>query len=212
MRNTTFLDTVCLQFDKALKTLQGHVTTTERANPADNIAEAELTAAEQKHAAGLMRVNHVGEVCAQALYQGQAFTAKTDKIRQEMQQACAEENDHLQWCQDRLQQLNSRVSHLNPVWYVGSFAMGAVAGFLGDKWSLGFVVETENQVEQHLAGHLDELPKDDLKSRAIVQQMQRDEAEHAQHAASLGAANLPGWITAAMRAKAKVMTTVAYWI
>lgn len=212
MRNYTFLDTICLQFDNALKTLQGDVTTTGRANPADNIVDTKLSASEQKQAAGLMRVNHVGEVCAQALYQGQAFTAKTDKIRHEMQQACAEENDHLHWCQERLQQLNSRVSYLNPIWYAGSFAMGAVAGFLGDKWSLGFVVETENQVEQHLAGHLDALPEGDLKSRAIVGQMQVDEAEHAAHAASLGAADLPKWVTGVMRGKAKVMTTLAYWV
>lgn len=212
MRNYTFLDTLCLQFDNALKTLQGQVTTTERTNPANNIAETELTPTEQKQAASLMRVNHVGEVCAQALYQGQAFTAKTEKVRHEMQQASAEENDHLDWCQTRLQQLNSRVSYLNPIWYAGSFAMGALAGFLGDKWSLGFVVETENQVEQHLAGHLEALPEGDLKSRAIVAQMQADEAEHARHAASLGAAALPKWVPGVMRVKAKVMTSLAYWV
>lgn len=212
MRHYTIFDNLCLQFDNALKTLQGSTAATGRTNPADTITEGDLTASEQKHAAGLMRVNHVGEVCAQALYQGQAFTAKSDKVRHEMQQACQEETDHLQWCEQRLQQLNSRVSWLNPFWYAGSYAMGALAGFLGDKWSLGFVVETENQVEQHLASHLERLPENDLKSRAIVKQMKIDEAEHAQHAAQLGAAELPKAVKSVMQLKARVMTTLAYWI
>lgn len=212
MRHYNLLDQLCLQFDQALKTINGELPKAQRLNPANDIVTSELSRTEQKHAASLMRVNHVGEICAQALYQGQAFTAKSDVVKQEMQQACIEENDHLQWCNQRLQQLNSRPSYLNPIWYAGSFTIGAVAGWLGDKWSLGFVVETERQVEQHLASHLSTLPENDLQSRAIVNQMKIDEAEHANKAQNLGAKTLPDWIKTIMRFKAKVMTTSAYWI
>lgn len=212
MRNFRFLDQLCLQIDQAIKVLDGKITTTGRADPAATVDDTELTDSERKHAAALMRINHVGEICAQALYQGQAFTAKSPIVRQAMQHAAEEENDHLQWCYDRLQQLNSRVSYLNPIWYVGSYAMGAIAGALGDKWSLGFVVETEHQVEHHLDSHLDKLPANDKKSRAIVEQMKIDEAQHATDAEQLGATPLPNWLRTIMRYKAKVMTGTAYWI
>jgi ubiquinone biosynthesis monooxygenase Coq7 len=212
MRSYTFFDRCCLQFDNALKTLSGQVITTGRAEPAAKIAEPELSEQEQRHAAGLMRVNQVGEVCAQALYQGQAFTAKTDTVRNAMHQAAAEENDHLHWCNTRLTELGSRPSWLNPFWYTSSYAMGALAGWLGDKWSLGFVVETERQVEAHLAEHLQSLPEQDTKSRLIVEQMKLDEAAHAASAEQQGAAKLPEWVKSIMRCKAKVMTTTAYWV
>jgi ubiquinone biosynthesis monooxygenase Coq7 len=212
MRHYTFLDKLCLQFDQGLRTLSGIIETTPRTNPAAKIAEPELTDKEQQHAAALMRVNHVGEICAQALYQGQALTARSDAVKQNMQHAASEENDHLAWCATRVQELNSHVSYLNPLWYVGSFAMGAIAGIAGDKWSLGFVVETERQVEAHLAEHLEKLPEHDIKSRAIVAQMKIDEAQHAVMAQEQGAAELPEWIKTIMRCNAKVMTTTAYWV
>lgn len=212
MRNYTLFDKLCIQADQALKVIGGQTQSTERPNPAANIETTELSPQQAKASAALMRINHVGEVCAQALYQGQAFTAKTERVRQEMQRAAAEENDHLEWCQQRLNELESRPSYLNPLWYVGAFSIGAVAGFLGDKWSLGFVVETERQVEEHLVGHLNKLPETDTKSQAIVAQMKIDEAQHAADAEQLGARKLPGWIKSTMRFQAKVMTTTAYWI
>lgn len=209
MRHYTLLDKLCMQFDKGLAVLQDRVAAT-RANPSDDIQEGPLSADEKKHAASLMRVNHVGEVCAQALYQGQAFTAKSAEVAKDMQQAADEENDHLLWCADRLKQLNSGPSLFNPFWYCGAYAMGAVAGFAGDKWSLGFVVETERQVEAHLNSHLEKLPANDFKSRAIVEQMRIDEAKHADHAEAAGAKQLPTLLKQLMRAHAKVMTRVAY--
>jgi ubiquinone biosynthesis monooxygenase Coq7 len=157
-----------------------------------------------------MRINHVGEVCAQALYQAQALTARTPQLRKQMQQAAREEIDHLAWCQQRLDELGDRPSLLNPLWYAGSFAIGLVAGRLGDATSLGFVVETERQVEAHLAGHLERLPASDLASRALVEQMKQDEARHADDALAAGAAPMPEPVKWLMRAAAKVMTTVAH--
>jgi 3-demethoxyubiquinol 3-hydroxylase len=209
MRHYTLLDKLCMQFDKGLAVLQDRVAAT-RANPSNDIQEGPLSADEEQHAAGLMRVNHVGEVCAQALYQGQAFTAKSAEVAKDMQQAADEENDHLLWCAERLKQLNSGPSLFNPFWYCGAYAMGAVAGFAGDKWSLGFVVETERQVEAHLNSHLEKLPANDFKSRAIVEQMRIDEAKHADHAEAAGAKQLPTLLKQLMRAHAKVMTYVAY--
>ena len=206
------IDKLIVQFDRGLRTLNGIIETTERQNPAADIEDAPLTEKECKHSAGLMRVNHVGEICAQALYEGQALTAKSEQVKEKMQHAAMEENDHLQWCEDRLKELSSRTSYLNPFWYVSSFAMGAIAGAIGDKWSLGFVVETEHQVEEHLNGHLDELPKNDNKSRAIVEQMKADEIKHANMAQESGAANLPDVVKKLMRIKAKVMTSSAYWL
>ncbi len=171
-----------------------------------------LEAAEARHAARLMRVNHAGEVAAQALYQGQALTARKPRVEQALRRAAAEEMDHLAWCEQRVHELKGRTSVLNPLWYAGSFAMGALAGARGDRTSLGFIVETEKQVEAHLRHHLDRLPAADRRSRAIVDQMTRDEASHGAQAASLGADELPGPVRAAMRLTARVMTFGSYWM
>jgi len=189
-----------------------NVATASRPNPAVGVTEPGLTEQEKTHSAGLMRVNHVGEVCAQALYAAQSAFAKTPLTREQFQKAGEEEVDHLAWTADRLQELGSRTSLLNPLWYAGSFALGAVAAKLGDPVSLGFVVETERQVEAHLDRHLEELPPNDLRSRAIVTQMRDDEVAHAEAAAQLGAAELPLPVKKVMQAMAKVMTTAAYRI
>ena len=189
-----------------------NVATASRPNPAVGVAEPGLTEQEKTHSAGLMRVNHVGEVCAQALYAAQSAFAKTPLTREQFQKAGEEEVDHLAWTADRLQELGSRTSLLNSLWYAGSFALGAVAAKLGDPVSLGFVVETERQVEAHLDRHLEELPPNDLRSRAIVTQMRDDEVAHAEAAAQLGAAELPLPVKKVMQAMAKVMTTAAYRI
>ncbi len=174
-------------------------------------AEGHDTSDEDRRlSAALMRVNHVGEVCAQALYQAQALTARSPQLRAQMLAAAREETDHLAWTQERLRQLNDRPSLLNPLWYAGSFAIGLVAGRLGDAASLGFVVETERQVEAHLAGHLERLPAGDVASRTIVEQMKQDEARHADDALAAGAAPVPAPVKALMRAAARVMTTVAH--
>jgi len=198
--------------DNALRTLFGGYQVTDRQNPSYRLEEAELTLEQKKQAAGLMRINHCGEVCAQALYQGQAVTAKLPEVRQKMEQAAAEENDHLQWCADRLEQLDSHTSLLNPLWYVGSFSIGAVAGMLGDKWSLGFVAETEYQVVKHLESHLERLPESDNISRKIVEQMKEDELHHATIAIEAGGADLPKPVKLAMQGMAKVMTRTVYWV
>jgi ubiquinone biosynthesis monooxygenase Coq7 len=205
------LDSAICAFDRTLRTMSS-VATASRPNPALGVAEPGLTEQEKTHSAGLMRVNHVGEVCAQALYAAQSAFAKTPLTREQFQKAGEEEVDHLAWTADRLQELGSRTSLLNPLWYAGSFALGAVAAKLGDPISLGFVVETERQVEAHLDRHLDQLPPNDLRSRAIVTQMRDDEAAHAAAAAQLGAAELPLPVKQIMQAMAKVMTTAAYRI
>lgn len=205
------LDSVICAFDRTLRTMS-NVATASRPNPAAGVAEPGLTEQEKTHSAGLMRVNHVGEVCAQALYAAQSAFAKTPLTREQFQKAGEEEVDHLAWTADRLQELGSRTSLLNPLWYAGSFALGAVAAKLGDPVSLGFVVETERQVEAHLDRHLEELPPNDLRSRAIVTQMRDDEVAHAEAAAQLGAAELPLPVKKVMQAMAKVMTTAAYRI
>lgn len=174
--------------------------------------QIELTDAERRQAAGYMRVNHVGEVCAQALYQSQAITARSKETREKMQQAAAEENDHLAWCEQRLEELGDRKSLLNPIWYAGSFAIGGIAGLAGDKWNLGFVAETERQVVEHLDGHLTALPETDLRSREIVEQMRADEAEHAEMAVDAGAAPLPESVRQAMKLVSGFMTRTAYWV
>ena len=205
------LDSAICAFDQTLRSINS-VATASRPNPAAGVAEPGLSDQEKTHSAGLMRVNHVGEVCAQALYAAQSAFAKTPLTREQFKQAGQEEIDHLAWTADRLNELGSRTSLLNPLWYAGSFALGALAAKLGDPISLGFVVETERQVEAHLNGHLDELPESDLRSRAIVTQMRDDEAAHAQAAAGLGAAELPLPVKKVMEAMAKVMTTTAYRI
>lgn len=169
-----------------------------------------VTPEEREHAAALMRVNHVGEVCAQALYEGQALVARNDAVRQSLSQAAEEERDHLAWCVSRMDELGGRASLLNPLWYLGSFAMGAGAGLLGDRWNLAFLAETERQVEEHLTGHLQDLPESDERSRKLVEVMRADEAKHRQTAIALGAAQLPQPVKVAMRLAARVMTTVSY--
>jgi len=171
-----------------------------------------MSAAEKKHAAGLMRVNHAGEVSAQGLYSGQALTARLPDVREKMERAALEENDHLEWCERRLEELGSHKSLLNPLWYFGSFAIGAAAGIAGDKWSLGFVAETEHQVIKHLDEHLESLPEQDAKSRAVVEQMKEDEAHHATVALQHGGAELPEPVKKVMGLTSKVMTTLAYKI
>ena len=202
-------DELILGFDRALRTLSG-VAASGRANPAAGMPEPELTADERRHAAGLMRVNHTGEVCAQALYQAQALTARDGAIRQRFAQAAREEEEHLAWTQQRLAELNDRPSLVNPLWYAGSFAIGLAAGMTGDRTNLGFVVETERQVEEHLSGHMDRLPPGDVKSRAIVAAMRDDEMRHGAAARDSGADDLPWLARALMRGTARLMTLTAY--
>ena len=209
-RNYTPFDRLLMNVDQALRTVFGRPETTGRTDPARAASNAPLTAEQQRHAAGLMRVNHVGEVCAQALYQGQAVTARSAKVRNAMRQAAREENDHLDWCEARVRALDSHLSYLNPLWYAGAFGIGAAAGVAGDQWSLGFVAETERQVVRHLEKHLRELPVEDHKSRAVLQQMHADEARHATAAIEAGARELPEPIRGLMRLASKVMTTTAY--
>lgn len=209
---TNLIDTFILQADQALRTLVPGTVVAARPSPAEDSSEAELDAAERRHAAALMRINHCGEVCAQALYQGQALTAALPAVRHSMEQAAAEEVDHLGWCETRLQELDSRPTLFNPLCYGLSFGLGALAGLAGDRWSLGFVAETEKQVCEHLEGHLASLPADDEKSRRILEQMLVDEAEHASSAIEAGAAALPMSVTQAMGLMAKMMKTAVYRI
>ena len=205
------LDSLLIRFDKMLRTISG-VASNSRRSPAEDATEGVLDMAERRHSASLMRVNHVGEVCAQALYEAQAGLAQNDVIKTQFQQAAHEEEDHLTWTAMRLRELGSQPSLLNPVWYAGAYLLGTIAAHAGDEQSLGFVMETERQVEKHLASHLDRLPLQDAKSRAIVEQMRIDEMEHGAAAASLGGGEMPLPMQYGMRAMAKVMTTVAYFI
>ena len=211
-RNLSPTDKLVVSLDNALRTVFGKPTTTERANPAINLPEPEMSEQEQLQAARLMRINHTGEVCAQALYQGQAMTARLPDVRDKMERAALEENDHLEWCDKRLQELGNRKSLLNPFWYTGSFLIGAAAGVAGDKWSLGFVAETEKQVTAHLEDHLSRLPSQDEKSRAILKQMKEDEIEHAASARAAGGAELPFPIRIVMKLTAKMMTQSVYYL
>jgi len=211
-RHYSPIDRLLLGMDQAVRTLFGRPQVTERPNPANGTADAELSEEERDRVARLMRINHTGEVCAQALYQGQALTAKLPVIRSQMERAAQEENDHLEWCDKRLHELDSRKSLLNPLWYAGSFTLGALAGIAGDKWSLGFVVETERQVESHLEEHLTRLPPQDHKSRAILEQMKEDEVSHANMALAAGGTELPGPVKLAMQLSSKVMTKTVYWL
>ena len=204
-------DRLISSLDHALRTLSGAVHAA-RPLPPEAVADEGLNDAARRLSGALMRVNHVGEVCAQALYQAQALTARTHELRQQMDRAAREETDHLAWTQQRLSELGDRPSLLNPLWYAGAFGIGLLAGRLGDSTSLGFVVETERQVEQHLAGHLDRLPAEDQRSRAIVQRMKEDEARHADEALAAGAMDLPAPVRWLMRGAAHVMTTTAHRI
>jgi ubiquinone biosynthesis monooxygenase Coq7 len=205
----TALDQLIVEFDKGLRTLSGALRS-GRALPGESLPESEMSDADRRHAAGLMRVNHSGEVCAQALYQGQALASGNAELKVSLAEAAREEEDHLAWTEHRIRELGGRTSLLAPVWYAGSLAMGFAAGKLGDDWNLGFLKETERQVEAHLAGHLDRLPESDARTRAIVEQMKSDEAGHADMAGQLGARELPLPVKLAMKLTAKVMTTVAY--
>lgn len=211
-RNYSPTDFLIIGVDQALRTLFGRPQITERPNPAQDLDESELSDQERDLSGRLMRINHTGEVCAQALYQGQALTAKLPEVRSSMERAAMEENDHLDWCEKRLMELDNRKSLLNPLWYAGSFAIGAVAGLVGDKWSLGFVAETEHQVEAHLNDHLGRLPANDEKSRKILDQMKDDEIHHATVALEAGGAKLPFPITLAMKLTSKLMTKSVYYI
>lgn len=203
------IDRVIDEFDRALRAVAG-VARATRPSPAQAVGEAEFDASGRAHAAALMRVNHVGEVCAQALYQGQMITARNPVAREAFAQAAREEEDHLAWSSGRIAELGGRPSLLNPLWYAGSFAIGVAAGALGDKWNLAFLAETERQVEEHLTGHLDALPVEDRRTRAVVEAMRADEARHRASAIALGAAELPPAAIRLMWLASKVMTTVAY--
>lgn len=212
LRQPSRLDQVIAELERSLGAVFEPEPVATRASPAINIAGGTLEDADRRHSAGLMRVNHVGEVCAQALYFGQAFVARDATTREHLLEAAAEETDHLAWCGQRLRELDSRPSLLNPLWYGGAWTIGAVAGLLGDPVSLGFVVETERQVEAHLEGHLQKLPDHDAASRAIVSQMKIDEARHAEQAQAAGGIALPAPVTSLMRAAANLMRAVAYRI
>lgn len=211
MRQFTGVDKLIHSFDQALRSLVPGATAAHRKNPA-NIEETQLAVSEARHVAGLMRVNHSGEVCAQALYHGQALTAKLPNVRREMEQAAIEEQDHLAWCEDRLKELDSHTSLLNPVWYGLSFGMGALAGIAGDKYSLGFVAETERQVSLHLEDHIRQLPEQDERSRKILVQMNEDELHHRDTALNAGGVDLPVPVRIAMTGISKLMTKTSYYI
>lgn len=211
-RHLTLLDHVITNADRALRSLSQNTQPAARQSPAEQHQEQSLEETQRRHAAGLMRVNHSGEVCAQALYQGQALTAKLASVKEDMAHAADEEIDHLAWCEDRLKDLNSHTSALNPVWYAMSFSIGASAGFISDKLSLGFVAATEDQVCQHLRSHLEQLPENDARSRAVVEQMLEDEAKHAELALDAGGVVFPAPIKRAMTAISKAMTKSSYYI
>ena len=206
------IDRLIIEFDTALRSIVGGANAQRPTPDSEQSSKSVLDTRERKHAAGLMRVNHVGEVCAQALYQSQKLVARNPQIQEMLSHSGQEEMDHLAWCETRLQELGSHTSYLNPFWYAGSFAIGLAAGLAGDKWSLGFVVETEKQVENHLESHLEKLPQEDHRSRAIVEQMRVDEIEHGQAALQAGGAALPEPIQKMMKVMSKVMTSTAYKI
>ncbi len=208
MREYSARDRLIAHLDQGLRTLFGRPPR-QRATPGSDEIDVDLSEGERKLIGGLMRVNHSGEVCAQALYQGQSLTARSTRVRDAMAKAAREENDHLAWCEERIEELGTHKSFLNPFWYLGSFAIGALAGVAGDRWSLGFLAETERQVVRHLDGHLDRLPPDDNKTRIIIEQMRKDEAGHASTALKAGAAELPEVVKQAMGVASKIMTHTA---
>ncbi len=206
----TAADKLVINLDQTLRTLFGRPLVTERSNPATPLQETDLSEQTREHTARLMRINHTGEVCAQALYQGQALTAHHESTRRSMARAAAEENDHLDWCESRVEELGGRLSLLNPFWYAGSFMLGAAAGIAGDRWSLGFVAETEKQVEGHLDEHLAQIAPEDEKTRSILEQMKEDEIRHGETAKNQGGADLPSPIKQLMRLTSKLMTASVY--
>jgi len=211
-RPYTLQDKICLSMDQAIRAIFGNAKTSGRVYPGKTEAENDLTHEQRQQSAALMRINHAGEVCAQALYHGQGLASRRHDITEKMQQAAKEEGDHLAWCQERLTELGSHTSYLNPLWYMGSFAIGLTAGLIGDKWSLGFLAETEHQVVEHLEKHLQQLPENDQRSRKVVWQMQQDEAHHRDDAMQSGAVVLPGWVKKMMGIISKVMVKTAYWV
>ena len=208
----SFIDLLINEVDKGMKYSTQNYQTEKRRYPAEKVEQESLNEFEKNHSAGLMRVNHSGEVCAQALYRGQAITAKLLDTKDKMEQAASEELEHLSWCNKRLEELDSKPSLLNPIWYCMSFSIGAIAGLVGDKWSLGFVHETEEQVVKHLDSHLDKLSDKDLKTRSVIEQMRIDEEQHSQDALEAGAEILPNEIKELMSKVAKVMTDSSYHI
>lgn len=213
MRNLTILDKILNNVDNAIRTICiPNERVSIRPTPGNSLKDISLNKADKRHIAGLMRINHAGEVCAQALYQGQAATAKLENIRNQMIDAANEEIDHLAWCEERLKGLDSRVSILNPLWYIGSFCLGAIAGLAGDKVSLGFVAETERQVVAHLKKHLEKIPDNDLKTKAILSQMEKDEEQHAKLAMEAGGINLPFFVQKVMQLTSKFLTISCYYI
>lgn len=211
-RELSSLDRLLSGANDMLRTTLMPAARTARDNPSRAVRETALNASQKSHAAGLMRVNHAGEVAAQALYKGHAAVARDREIQQHMQSAASEELDHLAWCEQRIHELGEKPSRLSPVWYAGAYAIGAASGILGDKWSLGFIAETERQVCEHLDRHLAGLPVEDARSRAIIEQMRDEEAEHGKNAIEAGAIELPGPVKALMRITAKLMTKSAYWV
>ena len=211
-RQYSFFDRCLINFDQMLHTLAANNTVSTQPNPADAAKEANLTDKERSYIAGLMRVNHTGEVCAQALYQGQALTARNTAIRVKLEQAAQEESDHLAWCAQRLNELNSHTSFLNPIWYMGSLTIGITAGLISDRVNLGFLAETERQVEQHLTSHLQKIPAIDQRSRRILEKMREEEAQHATTAVQAGAAELPAPVKFVMRCMSAVMTKTTFWV
>jgi 3-demethoxyubiquinol 3-hydroxylase len=205
-------DNLIAHADRVLRTLAGHAKTTGRENPSDAVGDNDLNEDEAKLSAQLMRVNHAGEVAAQALYQGQSLTARNKAVQEKLTQAAEEENDHLVWCRKRLDQLGEKTSILDPAWYLGSLAIGATAGLAGDKWNLGFLAETEKQVVQHIESHLEKLPNTDHKTRAILNQMHEDESQHATSAIEQGGVELPAPIKQGMRLVSKIMTKTSFWV
>jgi len=212
IRNYSLLDKVCMGLDAAVRAVADNAKTTDRHYPAKDTKESKMSEADKKHSAGLMRINHAGEICAQALYHGQGFATKTESIKYKMQQSAIEEGDHLAWCKKRLTELGSHTSYLAPLWYAGSFSIGFTAGMIGDKWSLGFLAETENQVVKHLEKHINVLKTKDAKSLDILEQMQKDEAEHRDEAIKAGANKLPEPVQKLMALTSKVMVKTAYWV
>lgn len=212
LRQFNLIDRLCLSLDQAVRALQGSSHTTGAPYPAENCENPELSEKQRKHSAALMRINHAGEVCAQALYHGQGLVSKQPEVQEKMRIAAIEEGDHLNWCQRRLNELDSHTSYLNPIWYAGSFCIGMAAGMIGDKWSLGFLAETERQVIKHLAGHMQELQQQDSRSCTILERMETDEARHRDEAIHLGANELPAFIRRCMALTSKVMVKTAYWV
>ncbi|MGH8567166.1 MAG: 2-polyprenyl-3-methyl-6-methoxy-1,4-benzoquinone monooxygenase [Gammaproteobacteria bacterium] len=211
-RRYTPLDTLIVNLDKGVRTVFGQPPRGGRPRPGQAARDDDAPEADRRVSVGLMRVNHAGEVAAQALYHGQAITARDPVVRDRMSEAAAEENDHLSWCEARLEELGGHTSYLSPLWYLGSFTFGVVAGCAGDRFSLGFLAETERQVVAHLEGHMARLPQGDVRSRGIIEQMKKDESYHATVAVDSGAVDLPVYIKRLMRMSAKVMTTTAYWV